>query len=66
MPIYEFECITCDTKFEFFKLRSDEKAECPKCGESHEKKLIQQVSTGTDYIPAGPNWMKPGGGRNGY
>lgn len=66
MPIYEFECVSCGEKFEFFKCRSDETAECPQCGEKEPQKLVQQISTGVDYIPVGPNWCKPGGGREGY
>lgn len=66
MPRWDFVCSTCGHKFEFFKVRSDETVECEKCGEKEPNKLEQQVSTGTDYIPVGPGWMKPGGGRRGY
>lgn len=64
MPKWDIDCQTCGTEFEFFKLRSDDTAECPKCGEKEEKKLSRKVPTGTDYIPVGSNWMKKG--RNGY
>ena len=34
MPIYEYNCPTCQTKFEMLRpiSQSDEKAECPTCG----------------------------------
>ena len=46
MPIYEYQCDDCGTRFERLIRRLSapgaEKALCPKCGESH---LTQQVST---------------------
>lgn len=64
MPKWDLACQTCGTEFEFFKLRSDETAECPKCGEKDAKNLPKLPSKGVDYIPKGPNWMKRG--RSGY
>ena len=44
MPIYEYKCEDCDTKFEKLVRRADEAAEvnCPSCGQKH---LSQQYST---------------------
>jgi putative FmdB family regulatory protein len=42
MPIFEYKCDDCDTKFEKLVRRADEKVLCPQCGESH---LTTQYST---------------------
>jgi putative FmdB family regulatory protein len=44
MPIYEYKCDDCGTKFEKLVRRSDDAAalECPSCGEKH---LTQELST---------------------
>jgi putative FmdB family regulatory protein len=42
MPIFEYLCDDCGTKFEKLLRRSDEKVLCPQCGESH---LSTQFST---------------------
>lgn len=46
MPTFQFKCQTCQTEFEFFKLRSDEKAECPKC---EEKDKLEPIFTGNPH-----------------
>ena len=44
MPIYEYKCQDCGTKFEKLLRRSAETAEvnCPECGQKH---LTQEFST---------------------
>jgi putative FmdB family regulatory protein len=44
MPIYEYTCDTCETKFEKLIRRQTDEQElaCPSCGERH---LSQQYST---------------------
>lgn len=64
MPLYDMHCTRCETEFEFFKYKSDETAECPKCGERDSKKLAMLPPKGVEYIPVGPKWMKKG--RSGY
>lgn len=39
MPIYEYCCEQCDTKFETL-IRGDEKASCPLCGTENVKRLL--------------------------
>ena len=39
MPIYEYECKKCDTKFETLVL-GEEKVECPECGDEKVEKLF--------------------------
>ncbi len=41
MPVYEYKCQDCDTKFEFFaRSMSQEASSCPECGGSKLKKLL--------------------------
>jgi putative FmdB family regulatory protein len=42
MPIFEYQCDDCGTKFEKLVRRSDESTLCPSCGESH---VTTQYST---------------------
>jgi putative FmdB family regulatory protein len=42
MPIYEYLCQDCGTKFEKLVRRSDDATLCPSCGDSH---LTTQYST---------------------
>jgi putative FmdB family regulatory protein len=42
MPIFEYRCESCDTKFEKLVRRADEHVECPSCKAS---KLEVQYST---------------------
>ncbi len=60
MPIYEYKCETCETKFEKLVRSSDNRNElsCPACGERH---LSQEYSTfsaranGASSEPAAPS-----------
>jgi putative FmdB family regulatory protein len=42
MPIFEYLCDDCGTKFEKLVRRADDQVLCPQCGESH---LSTQFST---------------------
>jgi putative FmdB family regulatory protein len=42
MPIFEYRCDDCGTKFEKLVRRSTDEIACPSCGESH---LKQELST---------------------
>lgn len=42
MPIYEYRCQDCGTKFEKLVRRQEEGVVCPACGESH---LRPELST---------------------
>ena len=42
MPIFEYQCDGCGTKFEKLVRRADEAASCPECGGNH---LTTQYST---------------------
>ncbi len=65
MPIYEYKCEDCGTKFEKLVRRSTEAAEleCPSCGEKH---LKQEFSTFAAHANGAPKAaeapMCPSGG----
>jgi putative FmdB family regulatory protein len=42
MPIFEYSCEDCGTKFEKLVRRKEDEIECPSCGEKH---LKQELST---------------------
>lgn len=42
MPIYEYKCDDCGTKFEKLMRASSDAPECPSCGQRH---LTQELST---------------------
>jgi len=37
MPIFEYSCVDCGTKFEKLVRRSGEEVACPSCGQNHLK-----------------------------
>lgn len=41
MPIYEYECESCDLTFEKLMFRGDEEpVDCPECGTQNVKRLL--------------------------
>jgi len=52
MPIYEYRCDDCGTKFEKLVRRAEDAASlvCPSCGEKH---LKQELSTFAPRVSAG-------------
>lgn len=44
MPIYEYECRTCDHMFEVVQGMSDPHPSCPECGSEEVKRLISLTS----------------------
>ena len=46
MPIYEYECLSCDMRFQKLLLRREEEQDlcCPECGRRSLKKLISRVA----------------------
>lgn len=55
MPIYEFYCEDCDSRFETLVRNSDEVVTCRHCDSSHLKKLISTyaISSGSPDTPCG-------------
>jgi putative FmdB family regulatory protein len=55
VPIYEYNCENCGDDFECLVFRSDEKVNCPKCGDEHPKKKMSSFgfSTGRKFTSSG-------------
>lgn len=47
MPIYEFQCQSCQTRFETLVMRRDEQVSCPHCSGHELQKLISAHAVGT-------------------
>lgn len=64
--INDYKCLTCDIEFEFFRVRAEEKVECPKCLENRPEKLIRStVHRGGSFQLKGSGWARDryGGGK---
>lgn len=58
MPIYEYQCGTCETSIEFIEKMKDRKTKkCPNCGTMT---LEPVISGDQQYILKGPGFYKPG------
>ncbi len=67
MPIYEYRCQDCGTKFEKLVRNQEAPKECPSCGK---ERLTQEFSTFASHIANAPSLPSPdsypcsgGGGR---
>jgi putative FmdB family regulatory protein len=57
MPLYEYECLRCKTRFDALRAMADadEPARCPSCGSSETRRLISLFSAvGDGGVIAGP------------
>lgn len=45
MPLYEYECKTCDHTIELLVRNSEEKLVCPECGDSKLEKVFSVPAT---------------------
>jgi len=61
MPLYEFECLDCDSRFEKIVSVADAARDvtCPKCGSSKIKKII---SAGSHRLSSGSTLPTAGAG----
>ena len=62
MPIYEYKCADCGTKFEKLVRNSNPEVNCPSCGQNH---LQQEFSTFAPHSSSGKSAnvpMCPSGG----
>lgn len=50
MPIYEYKCLKCGTKFELLRSMdsSDDDISCPKCGAAKPEKQFSSFSSSSD------------------
>jgi putative FmdB family regulatory protein len=46
MPIYEFECLSCECRFQNLVMKESEEKKllCPKCGSRKKRRLISRVA----------------------
>jgi len=45
MPLYEYECLDCSTRFERLRSAADcDKAECVACGGGHTRRLLSRFA----------------------
>jgi putative FmdB family regulatory protein len=49
MPIFEYKCSDCETKFDFLhkSITNIESVNCPSCGSENNKKLLSTFSAST-------------------
>ena len=63
MPIYEYRCEGCGTKYEEFLSTSDKPAPpCPKCGSDKVERLLSQINT--EWLPSDVAWDRVGRSRD--
>ncbi|MFC1853714.1 zinc ribbon domain-containing protein [candidate division CSSED10-310 bacterium] len=53
MPIYEYKCSDCDTKFEKLVFNQNTAIECPDCGGKENKKLFSAFGFKSSGKPTG-------------
>lgn len=62
MPIYEYVCEDCGTKFEKLVRRTSEAAACPKCGQTHLTPMLSTFATHTNGKSEAGEFPACGGG----
>jgi len=60
MPIYEFECLACQTQFEVLvrTMSDDSPRKCPQCGSSRSRRALSVFKVGA--APAARNASEAG------
>lgn len=50
MPVFEYRCTDCGTKYDFFhkSVTNPEEVSCPKCQSANSKKLFSTFSSASD------------------
>lgn len=54
MPLFEYKCSDCETKFEELISSSDVKVFCPKCGSEKVSRLLSVFSASSAASPSSP------------
>jgi putative FmdB family regulatory protein len=64
MPLYDYRCQRCETRFESFKSMAsrDEPEPCPECGESAERLISAVALCGGGGVATGSSRFPSGGG----
>ena len=56
MPLYEYKCNECDTKFEELTMRPDDRVTCPKCESENVMRLLSTfAASGGSSTPSVPS-----------
>jgi putative FmdB family regulatory protein len=59
VPIYEYRCEQCQTRFEEYLSTSTKPAPpCPKCGAENPTRLLSQINT--EWLPSDVAWDRVG------
>ena len=59
MPIYEYRCEKCETRFEELLATTEAPPPpCPECGAHNVTRLISQIST--EWLPSDVDWDRVG------
>ncbi len=55
MPIYEYQCVKCNERFEVLQSISADNSglSCPKCGEQKPQKMMSQFASSADVGSSG-------------
>ncbi|MEE9554698.1 MAG: zinc ribbon domain-containing protein [candidate division Zixibacteria bacterium] len=61
MPIYEYKCNDCDSKFEELVFSDAKKVVCGKCGSENAEKLLSGFATNGNTIGASESCGNSGG-----
>lgn len=63
MPIYEYQCLDCDERFEILQRMGEGAADlkCPRCGKSRVSKQFSTFASGASSQRAGVASMGAGG-----
>ena len=61
MPIYEYSCQSCDTRFEKLvrSMSEQDKVQCPQCGSKQTTRALSLFAVGAQGNPA-PKSLSPG------
>jgi len=59
MPIYEYQCSSCEARFEELLSPSTKPSPpCPTCGSKDVRRLMSQISV--EWLPSDVNWHRAG------
>lgn len=57
MPIYEYRCASCGTRFEeFLTISTQPTPACPQCESGTVERLMSRIST--EWLPSDLNWHR--------
>ncbi len=62
MPVYEYVCAPCQTRFERYVRRFNEAVQCPRCQGSEVEKQLSTFALGGSSRPAVESGPRPGTG----